>query len=154
MPIVDNQARQEAKAAIIKRCNEGFSFAMVGAFAEFMEKYTRDTMRRYGRLDWEIAAIPFPPKSYDRLYRKLCDGSVRLGDQQTKARFRRKTDLCGLLCAAAAMFAAQCGSDKGLHPSSADAVRNRCIFNEDGLACVVMDQFIKTKLRVASESSK
>ena len=79
IPIADAQAKAEASVAILKVSLEGNGFAMIGSFASFMEKYVRDTQRRYGNQQWATFTIPYPASAFNALYIELCAAKVRQG---------------------------------------------------------------------------
>jgi hypothetical protein len=126
MPILSKRVHPIALAAIIRRCNEGNGFAMVGSFYSFIERYIRMTMQEYNVIDYRTAQIRFSMRAIQRLFRDMCDGVIRQGDQQDLARFRRNIDLTGHITSAATMHAAMAdehGSLDGVY-----AVKRALIF--------------------------
>ena len=87
MPILNSIIRQEAQEKNLARSLEGHGFAMPRSFYEFIEPYIRRTMQKLAVPSWQNVNIPFTDEAIVDLYRSMCAGKVRMGDEQDLARF-------------------------------------------------------------------
>jgi hypothetical protein len=110
---------------------------MVGSFRTAMEGPVRLTMRDYMGLNsnWNTIPIPFDAKSFQHLYRKLCNGKVYSSDQQNRARMAARTNLANIINSAAVYYSVRCDDDLKL--SSEFAIKFGLTFSEDTFAAMI-----------------
>lgn len=109
-------------------------------------------MQRFSIRNWATVAIPFDEASFNLLYREIVNASIRQGDKQDLARFRRKINLTGFISSAATTFAAMSSEDGKLFPHSIYGIRTSLVFNQDGSTMLARDDKKKNRMRTTKNA--
>ena len=147
MPILSDTIKAEAMVALVNYCNGGRGFALPGTFWSFIEPWVRKSMGVWGIPNSDKAKIPFGPLAIARLYREMCSGKIRKGDQQDLARYARQVNLVGHISSAAVTASVM------FDENGKQKIKTSMVFNQDAMTMLVADEMTKkSNVRIPKET--
>jgi hypothetical protein len=152
-PLLDEESKAALEQEVERRSLEGAGWRTVADFAQSIEPFWRDTIRRRGDKRWQ--ELPWKPGTSTIRARmaEYIPHRLRAADRQNVKRFNVRVNLLPAISGAAVSRSVLQGKSGGMWPEDPTGIQPAFIFNTDELSTDVQPIFTKKPSRISNSAA-